>query len=288
MINECTVMTSDGASLHSESFGSPDDPPLLLIMGATASGRWWPDEFCRQIASRGRFVIRYDHRDTGASTRYPVGQPGYSLHDLARDALAVLDHYGISESHIAGMSLGGYLAQILALTNPERVASITLIASEPLASHDPQIPPLDPEVLEYHLGAGTVDWGDRNSVIAFETGLWRLMTGPERTFDPEAVEAISGEDFDRSGNCLSKFNHALIEADPDEIGRVVDRLGEIRVPVLIVHGSDDLVLRHAHAVRSNRMMPHSRLLTLQRAGHELNRQDWPAIVDAIIETTDPA
>ncbi|MBI1323797.1 alpha/beta fold hydrolase [bacterium] len=275
------VRTPDGSELHSESFGSPGDPPVLLIMGATASGRWWPDDFCRKLAESGIYVIRYDHRDTGESRKYPAGEPGYSLSDLAADALAVLDAHGVARAHFAGMSLGGWLTQMLALTYPERVLSITLIASEPLATPDPEIPPIDPAVIAYHSAAGELDWTDRSAVVAFQAGLWRLLTGPERSFDVDSVAAIASADFERCGDPLAMFNHAMLGGDPEEMQPLLDRLGEIRVPVLIVHGTHDLVLSYEHALRSAKRMPHARLLTLQGAGHELNRQDWPEIIEGM-------
>lgn len=275
------VKTVDAAELHTESFGDPADAPLLLIMGATASGHWWPDEFCRMLAGRGLFVIRYDHRDTGESVTYQAGEPGYSISDLADDAVSVLDAYGVRKAHIAGMSLGGWLAQMIVLKRPERVRTLTLIASEPLASPDPAVPQIDPAVLEYHSAASGIDWNDRESVVAFQTGLWRLLTGPERTFDAEAAAAIAGGDFDRADNPVSMFNHAMIGGDSVEFDFLTDKVGDIGIPALIVHGTHDRVLPYEHALRLAKLLPRAQLLTLEGAGHELNRQDWPVIVDAI-------
>jgi hypothetical protein len=114
------VKTADGATLYSETFGDPEHPPILLIMGAMASGVWWPDGFCRRLAEAQRYVIRYDHRDTGASTSYAPSTASYTVEDLADDAVAVLDAYRIGRAHLAGMSLGGYLAQLIALKHPGR------------------------------------------------------------------------------------------------------------------------------------------------------------------------
>jgi len=276
-----TVTTADGSTLHSESFGDPSSEPILLIMGATASGHWWPDDFCRILAGRGLFVIRYDHRDTGESRSYPAGEPGYSLADLAGDAISVLDAYGVRQAHVAGMSMGGWLAQMLALTRPERVRTLTLIASEPLASPDSDVPQMDPAVIEYHSAGSGIDWTDRESVVAFQTGLWRLLSGRGRTFDREAAAAIAGGDFDRADNPVSMFNHAMIGGDPAEYDQLIDRLGEIGIPALVVHGTHDRVLPYEHALRLARLLPRAQLLTLEGAGHELNRQAWPGIADAI-------
>jgi pimeloyl-ACP methyl ester carboxylesterase len=145
---------NDGISLYSESFGSPADPPVLLIMGAMASGVWWPESFCLQLADVGRYVIRYDHRDAGRSTCYAPGTTSYSVEDLADDAVRVLGGYGIESAHIVGMSLGGFLSQLVTLKNPDRVRSLTLIASERLANTDPGMPSMDPAILDYHRRAG--------------------------------------------------------------------------------------------------------------------------------------
>jgi pimeloyl-ACP methyl ester carboxylesterase len=107
-------------SLFSESFGDPQNPVILLIMGASASAVWWAEEFCCRLADGGRYVIRYDHRDTGRSTSYEPGTIHYSIEDLADDAFCVLDGYGVQSAHIVGMSLGGFLAQLMALKQPQR------------------------------------------------------------------------------------------------------------------------------------------------------------------------
>jgi pimeloyl-ACP methyl ester carboxylesterase len=129
-------ISNNGVQPFSESFGSPDNTPILLIMGAMSSGIWWPEAFCRQLAAVKRYVIRYDHRDTGRSTSYELRQINYSVEDLADDAACVLDSYGIQNAHVVGMSLGGYLAQLMALKHPQRITSLTLIASERLAEAD--------------------------------------------------------------------------------------------------------------------------------------------------------
>lgn len=161
------VIESEGIHLYSESFGRTDDPATLLIMGATASGAWWPDEFCAALADQGRFVIRYDHRDTGGSTSYAPGAASYCVEDLADDAIRVLDGYGVQAAHVVGMSLGGYIAQLLALKHSSRIATITTIASERLAAADPAMPGIAPELLAYHSRAAELDWNDREAVTEY-------------------------------------------------------------------------------------------------------------------------
>jgi pimeloyl-ACP methyl ester carboxylesterase len=274
-------VTTSGAVLHSEAFGDPGRQPVLLIMGAMASGRWWPDEFCRQLAGRGRYVIRYDHRDTGESTSYEPGKAGYKVEDLADDAVAVLDAHTGKRADLVGMSLGGYLSQLIALKYPDRVLSLTLIASERLALADPAMPGISPAVIGYHAKAGSLDWSDKKAVIDYQIGAWRLLTGSGRTFDARAVEEIAGADHDRTRNPLSAFNHAGLGDAEGWVGR----LDEIRAPTLIIHGTEDPVHPYAHALALKSAIVGSSLLTLEGAGHELNRRDWGVMIDAILRHT---
>src|SRR4030081_3217521 len=137
---ERTIET-DGVELCSESFGDPGNPPLLLIMGMGASMLWWEDDFCRMLAGGGRFVIRYDHRDTGRSTSYEPGHPGYRAEALVGDAAAVLDAYGIAAVHVVGASRGGALAQVVALEFADRVASLVLISTTLAARAERKLAP---------------------------------------------------------------------------------------------------------------------------------------------------
>jgi pimeloyl-ACP methyl ester carboxylesterase len=119
-------------AIATEAFGDPAHPPMMLIMGGMASMLWWPETFCRRLAERGRFVIRYDQRDTGLSTKSPPGEPGYGMDDVVDDAFAVLDAYGMSGAHLVGFSLGGMIGQVAALKTPQRVRSLTVISSSPI------------------------------------------------------------------------------------------------------------------------------------------------------------
>ncbi|MFP1464007.1 alpha/beta fold hydrolase [Escherichia coli] len=134
------VVVDKAISLYTESFGDPAHEPIILIMGAMSSAVWWPDEFVSQLAKMGRYVIRYDHRDTGKSTSYEPGQAPYSVEELADDVVRVIDGYGLEAAHLVGMSLGGFLSQLVALKYPKRVKSLTLIASERLADADRSTP----------------------------------------------------------------------------------------------------------------------------------------------------
>src|SRR5215468_290993 len=119
----------NGVELCAETFGSPADPAILLIHGACASMLWWEAGLCEQIAARGRFVIRYDNRDTGRSTSYPPGRPGYSLTDLAADALGILDALGIERAHVVCRSMAGGIGLIIGADHPARAASLTFVTT---------------------------------------------------------------------------------------------------------------------------------------------------------------
>lgn len=272
---------SNDVRLYTESFGDPSHPSVLLVMGAMSSAVWWPDEFCRQLACRGRRVIRYDHRDTGKSVSYPPGQASYTVEDLADDVIRVLDGYGISYAHLVGMSLGGLLSQLVALKFPNYVRSLTLIASERLAQEVPGMPQMDPSILEYHARAGDLDWSDRDAVIDYQVGAWRLLSGSAHAFDESAIRAMAATDFDRTPNLKSTFNHASLE----DLGPWADRLEEIQVPVLVVHGTEDPVLPYVHGLALRKAFPRGDLLTLKGTGHELHRADWESIIGAIVSHT---
>jgi pimeloyl-ACP methyl ester carboxylesterase len=222
-------------------------------------------------------VIRYDHRDTGKSTSYPPGHLAYGVEDLADDAVRVLDAYGIQRAHLVGMSLGGYLAQLIGLKYQARVHTLTLIACEALEPVDPEMPGIDPAVLAYHAGAGELDWGNRATVIDYQVNGWRLLSGSAHSFDEKEIRALAAADFDRTPNLSSAFNHAGLSEPVGWVGR----LSQLRSPVLVIHGTDDRVVPYAHALTIAARVPAATLLTLQGTGHELHRTDWPVILNAM-------
>jgi pimeloyl-ACP methyl ester carboxylesterase len=272
------MIPANGAELCTQAFGDPADPAVLLIMGAMTSMLWWPEGFCRRLAAAGRYVIRYDNRDTGRSTSYPPGQPGYSLDDMAADALAILDAYGTARAHFAGMSLGGMIAQIVALQSPERVATLTLLSSSIFGPAAAGLPPVDPKILEYHQSGAALNWSDAAAVTDYMANGWRLLTGGGRTFDEAAMKAIAAGEVARARNLTSMFNHALLKGGERWYGKG----SEIRVPTVVIHGTDDPVLPYPHGVALAKEIPGAKLVTLEGAGHELHRDDWDAIVRAII------
>lgn len=277
------MITTHGVTLRAESFGAASDPAVLLIMGAMASAVWWPEELCRRLAGRERYVIRYDHRDTGASTSGPRGAIDYTAEDLADDAMGVLDGYGVAHAHLVGMSLGGFLAQLMALKYPARVLTLTLIASERLAAADPAMPLMAPSVAAYHAGAAELDWSDGGAVIECQVGAWRLLAGSAHPFDEAGVRAAAAEaDRDRTPDPLVPMNHAQL-GDADAW---YGRLAEIGVPTLVIHGTEDPVLPYEHGEALATEIAWATLLTLPGTGHELHPADWPIILDAIARYTE--
>ena len=143
------TIRADGIEIATEAFGNPAHPPVLLIMGVMASMLWWPEEFCERLAGQGRYVIRYDNRDTGLSTKYEPGEPPYTLDDMADDAVRVLDGYGIGAAHVVGMSLGGMIAQLAALKHPARVLSVTAISTSPIGTDTSHLPQMTQAYMEH-------------------------------------------------------------------------------------------------------------------------------------------
>src|SRR3954451_7088102 len=141
------MIEANGVELCSEAFGDPGDAPVLLIMGMAGSMLWWDERFCRALAAGGRVGIRYDHRATGRSQASEPGRPGYTGDDLVADAARVLDAYGLAAAHVVGASMGGALAQLLALDHPDRVLSLALMSTSPAGPGD-GLPGPDPSYLE--------------------------------------------------------------------------------------------------------------------------------------------
>ena len=139
-------IATNGAELCVDTFGDPAHPSVLLIMGSAGSMDRWEEPFCERLAAAGRYVIRYDHRDTGGSTTYPPGKPGYTSDELFADPLAILDHLGVERAHLVGLSMGGAIAQMIALEHPERVLSLTLMSTSPVGTGGAELPPMSDEM----------------------------------------------------------------------------------------------------------------------------------------------
>jgi pimeloyl-ACP methyl ester carboxylesterase len=249
---------------------------ILLIMGSGASMDLWEPGFCELLAARGRFVVRYDHRDTGRSVSYEPGAPGYT----GEDVVGLLDALEVERAHLVGMSMGGAIAQVVALDNPDRVASLTLIATSP-AGPDDDLPGMSPETLA-EFKVDTPDWADRDAVIDYMVHLERICASRSEPFDESGFRVICARAFDRTVNVESMTtNHHLI--DGGEPWR--ERLPDLEVPTLVIHGTDDPVLPYEHGVALANEIPGARLLTLERTGHELPSRTWDLAIPAILEVS---
>jgi pimeloyl-ACP methyl ester carboxylesterase len=274
---ERTAKTIEGGGVEiaSEAFGRPGDPVVLLIMGTMASMLWWPEGFCRRLAVAGRRVIRYDHRDTGRSTRYPPGAPGYDVGDMAGDAIRVLDGWSVPAAHVVGMSLGGMIAQRVALCAPERVLSLTALSSTPVGVEGLSGP--SPAYLEHGARGEGVDWSDRGQVIDYMAEDARMLAGTAFAHDAAAARALVAEDFDRAGGFASATNHFMLGD-----GRPAPGIDRLRAPLLVIHGTADPIFAPEHGAALARKVAGAALVTLDGGGHELHPGHWPAIVEAIV------
>ena len=274
----------NGVELCAETFGDPADPPVLLV-GVTMLS--WPDELCAALA--GRYVVRYDLRDAGQSTFVDPDAPAYDLRNLVTDASELLVALDLGRTHVVGVGVGGFIAQLLALDHPNQVASLTLVSTRPVAPGpvDPDLPDHAAEMRKQLFGRPAPDWTDRDSVVDYMTGSARVMSG-SRGFDEQDVRAAAGSVFDRADQTAKaqRASHlgsmfAGIDCQP----RWRERLGEITVPTLVVHGDEDPFFPHGNGVALAAEIPGATLLTLPGIGQGVPRVTWPDVVDALLRHT---
>ncbi|HDR7707600.1 alpha/beta hydrolase [Bacillus sp. S70] len=277
------IFKINGIDICTESFGNSNDPAILLIMGATCSMIYWDEEFCEQLANTGKFVIRFDNRDVGRSVTYEPGTSNYSVTDMAEDAIGVLDAYHIDKAHFFGMSLGGMIAQIAAVKHPERILTLTLLATSVIGSDNNtrDLPPMDERILTHHVKSASIDWTNKNDVAEYLVSGSRLLCGSERIFDENRVYTQVKQEIERANNLLSMFNHALLQGDDAYEGV----LHSIQAPTLVIHGTDDTALPFEHGLALIDEIPSSVLLTLKGAGHENHPNDWESIITAVSKHT---
>ncbi|MDI6100715.1 alpha/beta hydrolase [Actinoplanes sp. NEAU-A12] len=292
MVHE-TMMPVNGIHVCVETFGEPNEAPLLLLAGDASSMDWWDDEFCRRLAAGDRFVIRYDQRDTGRSTSYPAGAPSYCAADLLHDAVGVLDALDVPAAHLVGFSHGGVLAQRLAVHHPSRVLSLTLIST----SADGATPPTPPVAAggPVAVSAGTVtagvrtveappatdetDWSDRKAAVARMIDEIRAGGGPFTADEPH-LRRLAERVFDRSADlAATRLNHRLTGYGPT----VRDLLGGITVPTVVLHGTLDRRFPAGHPEDLARCIPGARLVWLDGVGHESPpRAVWDQVLREIL------
>lgn len=265
-----TTYPVNDIELTAETYGDPADPAILLIHGAGASMLWWDAELCADLASRGRFVIRYDQRDTGRSTSFPVGEPGYAMSDLAADAVGLLDALGVAQAHVVAQSMSGGTALMLGLDHPSRVASLTFVSS---STGDEGLPPPSDDMPRL----GTPDFADAPAVEEYVVRAIEAEAAGH--FDEGGARALVREDMARARNYeASLTNHYAMTFDAPRNGGFAD----LKLPVLVLHGDADplLPLPHGEAIRD--AVPGARLVVLPGMGHGLSAPYWKTFVDEVI------
>jgi pimeloyl-ACP methyl ester carboxylesterase len=278
--------------LEYDHFGNPTDPALLLIMGFTAQMVAWEEEFCQQLANRGHFVIRFDNRDCGLSTKLH-GVPSnsdavimaammetemppvpYTLSDMAADAMKVLDHLNIERAHIMGASMGGMIAQTVAIEHPHRVKTLISVMSQPgeLTVGQPT-----QEAMELIV---TPAPSDRDEYIAFAPK-WQLWQSKKYRSD-EVSRRNAIRDFDRSN---------YPEGGPRQMAAIyasgsrAEGLQKLEVPTLVIHGTEDQLITPSGGERTAELIPNSTLLMVEDMGHDMPQPLWPLYLDAISKHT---
>jgi pimeloyl-ACP methyl ester carboxylesterase len=232
------------------------------------------------LAAERRFVIRYDHRDTGRSVTYEPGRPEYTGANLVADAAGVLDAYGITAAHVVGVSMGGALAQLFALDFPDRVLSLVLISTSRALPGDRELPPPTKGLARFTATA-TVDWSNAESVIEYLVDYSRMLAGGRRPFDEAAVRELARRDVERARNFAAAQNHDALRDDE----RSREPLSSIAVPTLVVHGTADPMFPLEHGEALAEEIPGARLLPLEGAGHGVVRADWETLTRAILDHT---
>ncbi len=284
--------TNDGIELTYEAIGDPDDPTVLLVMGWGAQMTLWPDDFCKQLAEHGYQVVRFDNRDAGLSSKTEGEVPNlmqlflgsmsgappdpedvpYTLSDMADDAVAVLDAVGVDRAHVVGASMGGMIAQQIAIEHPDRVRSLTSIMS---TTGDRTVGQADQEVMTALLTPAPTD---RDGAIERAVTSGRMIAGPH--FDEERSRQMAGFHYDRCFHPAGMvFQMAAIMASGDRTGK----LRELDVPTLVVHGAVDRLVTPSGGEATARAIPGARHLVLDEMGHDLPVPLWGEIIDAIDE-----
>jgi pimeloyl-ACP methyl ester carboxylesterase len=275
------VIRGDGIAIATEAFGDPVHPPILLIMGL-ASMLWWPDEFCRRLAGHGRFVLRYDQRETGLTESEPGDAP-FTTEDLVDDVFRVLDGYGLPAAHLVGMSFGAMIGQHAALQQPSRVRSLTAISSSPVSKDTSHLPPPSEAYRQHGAAAEAVDWSDRDQAVASLVEEARILAGPAHPFDEARVREFLDHDVDRTGG-YPTTSHFSWEGGNER----QDRLQDLKPPLLVIHGTADPIYPVEHGLALSQAVDGAKLVLLEGGGHELHPADWDTIIGAIAAHTAPS
>ena len=291
---ERVARVSPGIDICFQTFGDPAAEPLLLVMGLGGPMTWWRPEFCRRLADAGFYVIRYDNRDTGRSSRVRAhvtrrtvvesffgrgGPPPYTLDDLAADGIGLLDHLGLESAHVVGISMGGMIAQTMALLHPGRVRSLTSIMS---TTGRRSVGWQDPRLLPLLLARSDAT---REAYVASSTRFWQIIGSPGYPEQVEAVRERAGETFDRgvSASGVARQMVAVLR-QPDRS----DRLRDLRVPTLVIHGLADKMVHVSGGRATARAIPGAELVLVPGMGHDIPAELYDTFVEGIRKAADRA
>jgi pimeloyl-ACP methyl ester carboxylesterase len=279
-----------GIDLCYETFGSSEDPAILLIMGLGGPMGWWDEEFCTELAERGFFVIRYDNRDTGRSTKLRQhrvrrsdvfkavtgrAKAPYSLSDMAGDAIGLLDELGIKSAHVVGVSMGGMIAQTLAIGSPERVRSLTSIMS---STGKRTVGWQHPKLLTTLLGSSGPG---REGYLASSQQSWTRIASPGFPTTPEKMLSRAQETYDRGWTASGVLRHMMaVMTQPD---RTMD-LRKVDVPTTVIHGKNDPLVHRSGGRATARAIAGAEHVEITGMGHDMPSQLWPTFIDAIVRT----
>jgi pimeloyl-ACP methyl ester carboxylesterase len=284
---------ANGIELAYQTFGERSDPALLLVMGLGAQLIHWPEEFCELLAGRGFFVVRFDNRDVGHSTKIddaPVPDPAaivsgdlggvrYTLDDMADDAVGLLDHLGIDAAHVAGASMGGMIAQTMAVRHPDRVLSLCSIMS---TTGDLEVGQPTAEAVAVLLSPAPAD---REAYIDFHIKAFKAIGSPAFPADPEFMRWRAEATYDRSYYPDGfKRQLAAIYASGNRTGA----LGKISVPTVVIHGREDPLITVTGGEATARAIPGAELVVNDGMGHDVPPGVWDRIIGAIATNAERA
>jgi pimeloyl-ACP methyl ester carboxylesterase len=283
---EVRTAPANGLEIAYESFGQPSDSPVLLIHGLATQMLGWPDEFCSRLADRGYFVIRFDNRDVGLSTHLsdapPVDIPAvlagdtrsasYRLTDMASDTVGLMDALGLDSAHLVGASMGGTIAQTVAIEHPERVRTLTSIMS---TTGNPSVGQPSAAAMAAVLAPPATD---REGAISRTINAYRIVGSPGFAFDEEGLRDRTGRAFDRSYDPSGALRQlAAVAASGDR----TEQLRDLRVPTLVIHGREDPLANVSGGRATAEAIPGAELVIYDGTGHDLPRAIWPDLIDRI-------
>ncbi len=279
---------ANGIDIEYEEFGDPRAASLLLVTGLGAQMISWDETFCEQLAASGFHVIRFDNRDSGLSTRMEAAgpadmvsalngdpHPAYMLDDMAADAAGLLDALGIEAAHIVGASMGGFISQLIAINHPGRVLSLTSIMSGPSRGEGVSPTPEGSALLFRQPPSNPEE-----SIELAISGR-RLLVGSGDPFDEAFERAKATRAVRRAWYPVGTGRQllAILAAHPR-----LESLQGIRVPTLVIHGHEDILVPFENGRMVAAAVPGARLLVLEGMGHDIPKRVWPRVIDAIAET----